>query len=122
MIIIGEKLNSAIPRVRQLINDKNTEAIQDLAVRQTTAGANYLDINTSQGEELANMEWMVETIQDVTDIPLCIDSTSGEVIKKGLEAVKGDKSKDNNQPISGTKSTRKRKTQILTKVMIDCIA
>lgn len=93
MIIIGEKLNSAIPRVRQLINDKDTAAVQDLALRQVAAGAHYLDLNTALGEELDDMEWLVRTVQEVTDIPLCIDSTSALAIKKGLETVQGDKSK-----------------------------
>lgn len=93
MLIIGEKLNSAIPSVRQLINDKNAAAIQDLALRQAAAGADYLDLNTAQGDEIVNMEWLVRTVQEVTDTPLCLDSTSAPVIKKGLEAVKGNKSK-----------------------------
>ncbi len=93
MIIIGEKLNSAIPSVRQLINDKETMAIQELARRQAEAGADYLDLNTAQGEELDNMEWLVNTVQEVTDVPLCIDSTEAAAVKRGLEAVKGDKSR-----------------------------
>ncbi|KGK87834.1 methyltetrahydrofolate:corrinoid methyltransferase [Desulfosporosinus sp. HMP52] len=93
MLIIGEKLNSAIPSVRQLINDKDAAAIQDLALKQAAAGADYLDLNTAQGDEIVNMEWLVRTVQDVTDTPLCLDSTSASVIKKGLETVKGDKSK-----------------------------
>ncbi|KJR47545.1 5-methyltetrahydrofolate--homocysteine methyltransferase [Desulfosporosinus sp. I2] len=93
MLIIGEKLNSSIPSVRQLINDKDTVAIQDLALRQVAAGADYLDLNTAQGDEVVNMEWLVRTVQEVTDIPLCIDSTSAAAIRRGLETVNGDKSK-----------------------------
>lgn len=93
MLIIGEKLNSSIPSVRQFINDKNTAAIQDLALRQVAAGAHYLDLNTAQGDEVVNMEWLVRTVQEVTDISLCIDSTSATTIKKGLETVKGDKNR-----------------------------
>lgn len=93
MLIIGEKLNSSIPSVRQFLNDKNTAAIQDLALRQAAAGADYLDLNTAQGDEIVNMEWLVRTVQEVTDKPLCLDSTSAAAIKKGLETVQGDKSK-----------------------------
>ncbi|MBZ4687091.1 MAG: 5-methyltetrahydrofolate--homocysteine methyltransferase [Clostridia bacterium] len=93
MLIIGEKLNSAIPSVRQLISDKDTAAVQDLAQRQVAAGADYLDLNTAQNNEVPDMEWLVNTVQEVTDVPLCIDSTSAAAIKKGLETVKGDKSK-----------------------------
>ena len=91
MLIIGEKLNSAIPSVRQFINDKDKAAVQDLAQRQAAAGADYLDLNTAQGDEVPNMEWLVRTVQEESDLPLCIDSTSAAAIKKGLETVKGDK-------------------------------
>ncbi|MCO5384981.1 MAG: hypothetical protein NHB14_03620 [Desulfosporosinus sp.] len=67
MLIIGEKLNSSISSVRQLINDKDSAAIQDLALRQAAAGADYLDLNTAQGDEAVNMEWLVRTVQEVTD-------------------------------------------------------
>ncbi|MDQ7094430.1 dihydropteroate synthase [Desulfosporosinus sp. PR] len=93
MLIIGEKLNSSIPTVRQFITEKNTAAIQDLAKRQVAAGADYLDLNTAQGDEIPNMEWLVQTVQEVTDVPLCIDSTSAAAIKKGLDTVRGDKSR-----------------------------
>lgn len=93
MIIIGEKLNSAIPSVRQLIKDRDTAAIQDLARKQAAAGAHYLDLNTALEDELQNMEWLVNTVQEVADIPLCLDSTEAAVLKKGLDSVRGDKSK-----------------------------
>ncbi len=93
MLIIGEKLNSAIPSVRQMIAEKNTAAVQELALKQVEAGAEYLDLNTAQCDEIADMIWLIRTVQEVTDVPLCIDSTSPEVIRKGLETVKGDKSK-----------------------------
>lgn len=59
MLIIGEKLNSAIPSVRQIINDKDAAAVQDLARRQVEAGADYLDLNTAHCNEVADMEWLV---------------------------------------------------------------
>lgn len=93
MLIIGEKLNSAIPSVRELISKRDAAAVQDLALRQAQAGADYLDINTAHGDELLDMEWLVQKVQEVTDVPLCIDSTSALAIQKGLEAVKGDKNK-----------------------------
>jgi 5-methyltetrahydrofolate--homocysteine methyltransferase len=93
MLIIGEKLNSAIPGVRQIINERNTAAVQELALKQVEAGAEYLDLNTAQCNEVEDMEWLVRTVQEVTDVPLCIDSTSAAAVKKGLETVEGDKSR-----------------------------
>ncbi len=93
MLIIGEKLNSAIPSVQKIINEKDAAAVKKLALEQVEAGADYLDLNTAQCNELEDMEWLINTVQEVTDTPLCLDSTVPEVIKKGLEAVKGDKSR-----------------------------
>lgn len=89
MLIIGEKLNSSIPRIRELIGSKDVAAIQDLAVKQAAAGAGYLDLNAALGDELADMEWLVRVVQEATDAPLCIDSTSAAAIRRGLETVRG---------------------------------
>ncbi|KJS84727.1 MAG: methyltetrahydrofolate:corrinoid methyltransferase [Peptococcaceae bacterium BICA1-8] len=93
MLIIGEKLNSAIPSVRQIINDKDVAAVQNLALKQVEGGANYLDLNTAQCNEDADMEWLIQNVQEVTDIPLCIDSISAQTVERGLTCIKGDKSK-----------------------------
>lgn len=89
MLIIGEKLNSSIPSIRELIGNKDAAAIQDLAVKQVAAGADYLDLNAALGDELPDMEWLVRVVQEATDAPLCIDSTSAVAIKKGLETARG---------------------------------
>jgi len=89
MIIIGEKLNSAIPRVREAIHNKDTDYIQALARRQVEAGADYLDVNTSMENEIADMEWIVRTVQEAVDVPLCIDSTDARAMAKGLETMQG---------------------------------
>lgn len=49
MLIIGEKLNSTIPRVREAILNKDIAFIQDLARRQADCGADFIDVNTAQG-------------------------------------------------------------------------
>lgn len=90
MLIIGEKLNSAIPSVRTAIQNKNETFIQDLARLQVEGGAAFLDVNTAQGNnEVEDMEWMVRIVQEVVDVPLCIDSVDPITIKRGLQIHKG---------------------------------
>jgi len=90
MLIIGEKLNSAIPAVREAIINRDVQFVQDLARRQAEAGAQYIDVNTAQGNnEIEDMEWMVKCVQEVVDVPLCIDTTSAEVAERGLSLCKG---------------------------------
>ena len=84
MLIIGEKLNSTIPAVRRAIEEKDAKYIQDLAVKQCEAGADFIDVNTAMCDEVPDMEWMVRIIQEVVDVPLCIDSTNPAAIEEGV--------------------------------------
>ena len=87
MLIIGEKLNSTIPLIRKAINEKDKALIQNLAQKQTEAGADYLDINTAMENEVDDMQWAIEAIHEVVDTPICIDSTNPAAIKRGLEVI-----------------------------------
>lgn len=58
MLIIGEKINSSIPRVKEAIEKKDKAFIQELALKQVQAGADYLDVNTALTDEVADMEWL----------------------------------------------------------------
>lgn len=89
MQIIGEKINGTRKRVGQAILERDIEHIQNLAIRQTEAGSAYLDVNagTSPDREPEDMVWLVDTIQAVTDLPLCLDSPNPEAIKAGLSLV-----------------------------------
>lgn len=86
MIVIGELINSTRKAIAQAISNKDKLYIQDLARRQVEAGANYIDVNgASGGDEIENIKWMVELIQEFVDVPLCIDSPNPQAIKVGLE-------------------------------------
>lgn len=90
MLIIGEKINSTIPRVREAVLNKDVAFIQDLARKQAECGADYIDVNTAQGNnEVEDMEWVVKAIQEVTDVPLCIDSVDPKTIEIGLKNHRG---------------------------------
>ena len=90
MIIIGEKINGSIPSVAKFIADRDAAAIQDLAVRQSEAGADFIDVCASVPEamEYETLKWMIETVQAVTDTPLAVDSPSPEVLKAVLPLCK----------------------------------
>ncbi|UCF44594.1 MAG: dihydropteroate synthase [Planctomycetota bacterium] len=75
--------------VKQAIADKDKKVIQDLAKRQTEAGASYLDVNvgTAAADQEGTMQWLVETIQETCSTPLCLDSQKAPVIAAGLKSV-----------------------------------
>ena len=88
MIIIGERINGMFKNVMQAIADQDKKVIQELAVKQTEAGASYLDVNvgTAAADQEATMAWLVESIQEVCDTPLSLDSQKPNVIAAGLKA------------------------------------
>ncbi|HIJ72333.1 MAG TPA: dihydropteroate synthase [Planctomycetes bacterium] len=87
MILIGERINGMFKEVKQAIADKNKGVIQELARRQTEAGANYLDVNvgTAASDQEGAMQWLVETIQQSCSTTLCLDSQKPNVIEAGLK-------------------------------------
>jgi 5-methyltetrahydrofolate corrinoid/iron sulfur protein methyltransferase len=81
MILIGEKINGSIPSVKKAIEEKDGKKIQQLAKEQAEAGASYIDCCASVEEvvEVETLKWMIEMIQEATDVPICIDSPSPQV-------------------------------------------
>ncbi|EGW37182.1 methyltetrahydrofolate cobalamin methyltransferase [Desulfosporosinus sp. OT] len=90
MLIIGELINTSRKAVREAVETQNAEYIRQLAKAQIDAGANYLDVNcgTMIFNELEMMEWLVNTVQEAVEAPLCIDSPNPLAIEKGLSLVK----------------------------------
>lgn len=87
MIIIGEKINGAIPSVAEAIADKDAEFIKNLAVTQSDAGANYIDVcaSTDVAIELETMKWLIDIVQEATDTPIAVDSPSAEICAEAMK-------------------------------------
>ncbi len=91
MILIGENMNVMNKKIHQAMKDRDKKVIQEMAIKEKEAGIDYLDINIGparkQGGEL--MRWMVETIQEVVDLSLSLDTTNVEAMEEGLKVHKG---------------------------------
>jgi len=87
MILIAESLNVMSKSIGPALRGRDAKPIQELAKAQDEAGADYLDINIGparkQGDEL--MEWVVKTVQEVTDKPLSLDTTNPVAMEAGLK-------------------------------------
>ncbi|MDZ5724932.1 methyltetrahydrofolate cobalamin methyltransferase [Acetobacterium sp. K1/6] len=83
MIIIGEKINGTIPLVKEAIEKRDADFIADQAVKQTEAGASFIDVcaSTAPEYEIETLKWLMEVVQDATDTPVCIDSPNPRVIE-----------------------------------------
>jgi len=91
MLIIGERINTTRKPVQKAVEEKDAKFIQEEARKQADAGANYIDVNcgTSVKNEISDMKWLVETVQAVVELPLCIDSPNPEALEAGLAIHKG---------------------------------
>jgi len=91
MIIIGEKINGTRKEVAQAIEQRDEQKIRSLAQSQSAAMANYIDVNagTTPDIEADALVWLVQIVQDETDLPLCLDSTNPLALSAALEHVNG---------------------------------
>ena len=95
MLVIGECINASNQAVAQAIAKRDKEFIQGLAKAQADAGADFIDVNVgagqgSQGNEMEGIEWLVETVQSVTDKPLTVDSDLPAIIEAALGKYRGE--------------------------------
>ena len=87
MIIIGEKINGAIPSIKEAIARRDESLILERTRAQAEAGADFLDCapSTSTDVEYETMVWLIQLMQSVTDVPLCIDSPNAKLLARILE-------------------------------------
>ena len=113
MILIGERINGMFEDVKQAIADKDKKVIQDLAKRQTQAGATYLDVNvgTAAADQEGTIQWLVETIQDTCSTSLALDSQKQNVIAAGLKVINA----DNGVLLNSTPLNKKSDEEVLDK-------
>ncbi len=88
MLVISERVNGLFRAVGKALDERDAEFIKKLALDQVKSGANILDVNTGPGrdDESEDLTWMVSTIQEVTDVPLSIDTPNPKAMAAGLKA------------------------------------
>src|SRR3989338_3366221 len=92
MLIIGERINSARPKIRDAIKNRNASFILKEARQQIRAGASFLDVNCAQtqGDELLDVDWVISVIQsEISNASICIDSPNYMAIERALKTYKG---------------------------------
>ena len=86
MILIGENLNVMSKKIGDALKQKDPSPLQKMAIHQTEAGMDMIDINLgpARKEGPALMEWVVNAVKEVTDLPLSLDTTNIDAIEAGL--------------------------------------
>ena len=89
MLIVGERINASRKAVRAALEQMDAGTIQAEAAAQAQAGAHYIDVNggTFPGREPELLAWLVDTVQQATDRPLCLDSSDPAALAAALRRV-----------------------------------
>jgi len=87
MIVIGELINGMYKDVSRAVSNREVDVIQHLAEEQVKAGANILDINVGpySSNPADDMKWLVDNVQKVVTVPVCLDSTRIDVISQAAK-------------------------------------
>jgi 5-methyltetrahydrofolate--homocysteine methyltransferase len=90
MIIIGEKINGAIPSVKRAIEERDAEFIKQRALMQAEACADFIDVcaGVEADREYDALNWLIGIVQSVTDVPLCLDSPNEKMLEKVFSLAK----------------------------------
>jgi 5-methyltetrahydrofolate corrinoid/iron sulfur protein methyltransferase len=90
VLIIGENIHIIAPPVKAAIEARDAKTIQDMAVAQVEAGAAIVDLNIGPQKKLGHeiMPWIVDAVQQVTDVPLSLDTTNFAAMEAGLKVCK----------------------------------
>ncbi|HAH21143.1 MAG: methyltetrahydrofolate--corrinoid methyltransferase [Omnitrophica WOR_2 bacterium GWF2_43_52] len=91
MFIIGELINGMYKDIGKAIQTKDKGVIQQKALDQIKAGADALDVNCGPASKdpVNDIQWLITTIQEVTDKTIAIDSSRPAVVEAGLKVLKG---------------------------------
>lgn len=85
--VVAENINIMSKYTGNAMREKDPKPIQEWAVKLTEKGADLLDLNLGParkgGPEM--MQWLVKTVQEVTDLPLFLDTTNNEAMEAGLQ-------------------------------------
>lgn len=90
MIIIGESIHIISKDVSTAVKERNAKVIQDLAIAQAKAGVDYIDLNLGPARKNPEetVEWLVNTVQEVTEVPISVDTLNPVAMEAGLRACK----------------------------------
>lgn len=89
MYIIGENIHIISPSVKKALAERDAEFFKKSAIQQVEMGASAIDLNLGrQKHDWAEIfPWVTTIVQEVVDVPLCIDSTNVDGIEAALKVI-----------------------------------
>ncbi len=88
MYIIGENIHIISPAVKEALKNRDAEFF-NAALKQVEAGAQAVDLNLGPRKKDWDevFPWMVKAVEEVVDVPLCIDTTNINGMEAALKTI-----------------------------------
>jgi cobalamin-dependent methionine synthase I len=114
MLIIGETINTSLEDIGPAVDSKDSAFIKNLAQKQFEAGADYISVNcgTFIYDEPEIMAWLIETVQEQVEVPVCIDSANPKAFEVGLPLIK------NGRPMVDSVTAEKQRFQSILPLVL----
>ena len=85
MLIVGERINATRKKIGEAVQNQDAEHIKAEAVKQVEAGAHLIDVNGGiPGKEAEYLLWLVDLVQEVVEVPLCLDSADANALAAAM--------------------------------------
>jgi 5-methyltetrahydrofolate--homocysteine methyltransferase len=91
-VVIGERINpTGRKKVLAALQEGNFDVVRADALAQVAAGAHILDVNAGVpgADEKELLVQVLQTVMEVSDVPLCIDTADPEALEAALQAYEG---------------------------------
>ena len=91
-VIIGERINpTGRKKVLAALEAGDFDLVKQDAVNQVKAGAAVLDVNAGvpDADEVTLLQKVIETVMEVVDVPLCIDTNNPKALAAALSMYEG---------------------------------
>jgi cobalamin-dependent methionine synthase I len=114
MLVVGEKINTSRKSIAAAVEAQDADFISEVARVQAEAGAHYIDVNagTYLDKEVDYLCWLVETVQNAVDLPLCLDSPNPAALSEAIKYHQG-------EPMINSISLEKERYQALLPVVTE---
>lgn len=90
MKLISENLHIISKTTKEAVLNRDETFIRNLLQKQIETNPDWIDLNIgpARGAFAGTMKWLVDIVQEMTDIPLSLDSTNASEIETGLALAK----------------------------------
>ena len=114
MLVVGEKINTSRKSIAAAVEAQDADFISEVAREQAEAGAHFIDVNagTFLDKEVDYLCWLVETVQNAVNLPLCLDSPNPKALAEAIKHHKG-------EPMINSISLEKERYQALLPVVTE---